>query len=127
MAHIATPYEVQFVEYGSEVTDDLCILSLSECKEVAFIQKCYFSGLRNKPKEQATADFIVRACNLHEELVGALKRALEDFEDTECLIADGLDKEKLLRSLRIKTKAVQIALSKATKEAPQTKADSRNS
>lgn len=60
------------------------------------------------------AEFIVRACNSHQDLVDALKRALEDLEDTALLVQQGLARrENILRSIEIKAKAVRASLSKA--------------
>jgi hypothetical protein len=72
-AHTATPWQVQHVEIGGTETNQLCILSTAECREVATIDHVYSGGERDFAKERAVAEFIERSCNAHNDLVKALQ------------------------------------------------------
>jgi hypothetical protein len=76
--HTATPYEAQYIEIGGEKMEQLCIISIKECREVATIDRIY-NGERDKDAEKATAEFIVRACNAHDDLVRALQSVVENW------------------------------------------------
>lgn len=60
-AHTKGPWTAEFVEYGAEVTDDLCILGPTPgFRNVATISRCY-QGDRVRDMEQANARLIAAA------------------------------------------------------------------
>lgn len=61
--HAKEPWNVENVEFGAEVTEDLCILASSPSfREIAQISRCY-QGDRDKEMEQANARRIVACVN----------------------------------------------------------------
>jgi hypothetical protein len=77
-SHTPTPW---VVEKNSVNAENGSVVSIAECGLSAPGQSWSGTDYSTREHQAANAEFIVRACNSHDQLVAALKAALATIED----------------------------------------------